>query len=82
MSLSGDERGETSAVRRLTAFVLFLKKKLSTNFLDLVITLENLGARCFLEKKVNFVPCCYNNFCGNLPLQHTLYRSDIEVASF
>ena len=55
-----------------TAFALFLKKKkLATNFLDLVTTLENLGAKCLLEKKVNFVPYCYNNFCGNLPLQHT-----------
>ena len=55
----------------------------ATNFLDLVTTLENLGAKCLIEKKVNFVPCCYNNFCGNLPVQHTLYHSDIEVtASF
>ena len=32
------------------------KKKLATNFLDLATTFKNLGARCLLEKKVNFVP--------------------------
>ena len=30
---------------------------MATNFLDLATTLENLGARWLLEKKVNFVPC-------------------------
>ncbi len=35
----------------------FKKKKLAPNFLDLATTLENLGARGLLEKKVNFVPC-------------------------
>ena len=29
---------------------------MATNFLDLATTLENLGARWLLEKKVNFVP--------------------------
>ena len=36
---------------------LFLEKKMAPNFLDLATTLENLGARWLLEKKVNFVPC-------------------------
>ena len=39
------------------SLLLFLKKLLAINFLDLGTTLENLGARCLLEKKVNFVPC-------------------------
>ena len=30
---------------------------MATNFLNLATTLENLGARWLLEKKVNFVPC-------------------------
>ena len=38
-------------------FVVVSEKKLATNLLDLATTLENLGARCLLEKKVNFVPC-------------------------
>ena len=29
---------------------------MATSFLDLVTFFENLGARCLLEKKVNFVP--------------------------
>ena len=29
---------------------------MATFFLDLVTFFENLGARCLLEKKVNFVP--------------------------
>ena len=37
--------------------LLFPKKKLVTNFLGLATTSGNLGARCLLEKKVNFVPC-------------------------
>ena len=36
--------------------VVVSEKKLATNFLDLVTTFENLGARCLLEKKVNFEP--------------------------
>ena len=36
--------------------------KMATNFLDLATTLENLGARWLLEKKVNFVPW-FNVFC-------------------
>ena len=35
---------------------LFLQKKMAPNFLDLATTLENLGARWLLGKKVNFVP--------------------------
>ena len=39
------------------AFVfVFSEKKMATSFLDLVTFFENLGARCLLEKKVNFVP--------------------------
>ena len=34
----------------------FFWKKMATFFLDLVTFFENLGARCLLEKKVNFVP--------------------------
>ena len=34
----------------------FFWKKMATSFLDLVTFFENLGARCLLEKKVNFVP--------------------------
>ena len=30
---------------------------MATNFLDLATTLEYLGAKCLLKKKVNFVPC-------------------------
>ena len=30
---------------------------MATNFLGLATTSGNLGARCLLEKKVNFVPC-------------------------
>ena len=30
---------------------------MATNFLELATTLENVGARWLLEKKVNFVPC-------------------------
>ena len=30
---------------------------MAPNVLDLATTLENLGARWLLEKKVNFVPC-------------------------
>ena len=33
---------------------------MATDFLDLATTLENLGARWLLEKKVNFVP--WNGF--------------------
>ena len=29
---------------------------MATNFLDLATTLEYLGAKCLLKKKVNFVP--------------------------
>ena len=36
--------------------VVVSEKKLATDFLDLATTFENLGARCLLEKKVNFVP--------------------------
>ena len=34
----------------------FFWKKMATSFLGLVTFFENLGARCLLEKKVNFVP--------------------------
>ena len=34
----------------------FFWKKMATSFLDLVTFFENLGARCLLEKNVNFVP--------------------------
>ena len=37
-------------------FFRFFFFKMATNFLDLATTLENLGARWLLEKKVNFVP--------------------------
>ena len=30
---------------------------MAPKFLDLATTLENLGAKWLLEKKVNFVPC-------------------------
>ena len=32
---------------------------MAPNFLALATTLENLGARWLLAKKVNFVPCMY-----------------------
>ena len=32
---------------------------MAPNFLDLATTLQNLGARWLLEKKVNFVPCYF-----------------------
>ena len=38
-------------------FIKVFEKKMAPNFLDLATTLENLGARWLLEKKVNFVPC-------------------------
>ena len=34
---------------------------MATNFLDLATTLEYLGAKCLLKKKVNFVPCNIHN---------------------
>ena len=37
---------------------------MAPNFLALATTLENLGARRLLAKKVNFVPCSYHaSFC-------------------
>ena len=35
---------------------------MAPNFLDLATTLENLGARWLLVKKVNFVPCRNKKF--------------------
>ena len=37
---------------------------MAPNFLTLVTTLENLGARRLLTKKVNFVPCMYVTLGG------------------
>ena len=48
----------SSMITHFQYFLFSFWKKMATNFLDLATTLEYLGAKCLLKKKVNFVPCC------------------------
>ena len=47
----------SSMITHFQYFLFSFWKKMATNFLDLATTLEYLGAKCLLKKKVNFVPC-------------------------
>ena len=47
----------SSMITHFQHFLFSFRKKMATNFLDLATTLEYLGAKCLLKKKVNFVPC-------------------------
>ena len=64
---------------------LFLEKKMAPNFLDLATTLENLGARWLLEKKVSYdwfdgktgvkQGCCMSGFLFLLVIDWVMRRT-------
>ena len=52
---------------RFFNYLFFL---MAPNFLALATTLENLGARWLLAKKVNFVPCNSLRKCMEISLEN------------
>ena len=52
----------SSMITHFQYFLFSFWKKMATNFLDLATTLEYLGAKCLLKKKVKFLPCCKVNY--------------------